>query len=205
MIGSRSAEKLKKHINSHNGHTQVDLTQSDELDGNDGSVDDVTKNILSSVEEIVTEEFAESSVLLQQPPLMNGCVEMKRLMYLVYIAHHIHRYQLLAVEWMKNRETNKNYDKISCDETSQENIRISLPIEGLLEVSGTNMEVDGMKLWTQLFGLPIFCPERIHGQAIPSVPVCYYSHEEIRELLIAQGHPFGLQGLKRFWYVHHVI
>lgn len=193
LIAARTAEREKKRDIPDSRSTQIDLTQPDEeatpyLEESESAVDDVTKRILSSVDEIDGSDFPNFNIELQQPALMNGCVDMKR-------------YQLLAVEWMRTREANHDNENDIVDVVGSENIRISLPIEGLLHVSGISKgRSNDLELWIQLYGLPIHSPERIRGQIIPPVPVCYYSEDTIKDLLMTRGHRQIIEGLKSFWY-----
>jgi hypothetical protein len=114
------------------------------------------------------------------------------------------RYQLLAVEWMKSRESLPVGEDISSPISKLHSspshcVRVTLPISGLLHVSGLNNTTDHSELWAHLFGLPIQCPERVRDQTLLSESVCFYSDDEISGLLTDVDSGLQIDRLKSFW------
>jgi hypothetical protein len=106
----------------------------------------------------------------------------------------LRRYQLQAVEWMKLRESVKEEGNDFASVDSQ-NLKVSLPIEGVLRVAGWDHSTSDLELWTPMFGLPIQCPERVNGQFIAPDSVCYYGEDVIETLLSDHR-------LLSFWFVY---
>lgn len=94
---------------------------------------------------------------------------------------------------MKLRENVKDEGNNDLTLTDYQNLKVFLPIEGMLSVAGWRHSGD-LELWTPLFGLPIQCPERVNGQFLAPDHVCYYSEDTIAALL-------NDRRLQSFWFV----
>jgi hypothetical protein len=100
---------------------------------------------------------------------------------------------LQAIEWMKLREGANDDGRNEFALVDYQNLKVSLPIEGILRVAGWDHSTSDLELWTPLFGLPIHCPERVNGQFIAPNSVCYYSEDTISALLSENR-------LQSFWF-----